>query len=85
MPQATWTSVRIKADTKAFLNEMARSLSMSQGAVIEVALERMRRQQMLESAAMAYDKMREDPGAAKAFDEEFAAWDNIPDEGLENL
>ncbi|MFH1150515.1 MAG: hypothetical protein V1748_08575 [Actinomycetota bacterium] len=67
------------------MDEMAHELDISQGAVIEFALDRLRRQRILESAARAYDRMREDPEAAQAFDEEIEAWDHIPDEGLENV
>jgi predicted nucleotidyltransferase len=60
-------------------------IKVSGGDADELALERMRRQQMLESAARAYNRMRSNPQASRAFDEEITNWDGILDEGLEDM
>lgn len=77
-----WSTIRISGETKSVLSGMALERGITQGAVVSVALERLRRQEVLDAANEAYAAIRKDPEASRKFDEEVAAWDVTLGDGL---
>ena len=80
-----WPTVRISRETKSVLSKMSQEWGIPQGAVVNIAIEKTRRQMILDAANDSYAAMRKDPEASKKFDEEVAAWDVTLDDGLEGL
>jgi hypothetical protein len=80
-----WTTVRIAHGWSALLGELSEDMGISRGDVVGVALDRLRRQKMLDDSNEAYARMLADPEAAKAWEEEIGIWDSLPDDGLDRL
>ncbi|MCG2796438.1 MAG: hypothetical protein L6427_11370 [Actinomycetia bacterium] len=84
-PARKWTTVRIAHSWSPLLGELSEDMGLSRGDVVGVALDRLRRQKMLDDSNKAYARMLADPEAAKAWEKEIGIWDSLPDDELDEL
>jgi predicted DNA-binding protein len=77
------TTIRVSTDTRDTLNVLAKKKGISMQDAAREAVETYRRQQLLEAANLAYAKLRADPKASKAFDDETKLWDAALADGLD--
>jgi hypothetical protein len=80
MPTAT---VRISSDTRQTLRQISATTGESMQAILDRAVEDYRRRVFLEQANRAFARLREDPEAWAAEQEERAAWDATLADGLD--
>ena len=76
------TTVRINDTTHAVLRELAETAGKPMLAVLEEAVETLRRQRFLEQVNEAYASLRADAKAWKAIEEERRGWDATLLDGL---
>jgi predicted DNA-binding protein len=77
------TTIRVSTDTRDTLNVLAKKKGISMQDAAREAVETYRRQQLLEAANVAYAKLRANPKASKAFDDETKLWDTTLADGLD--
>jgi hypothetical protein len=75
-------TVRISDAARGTLRELARAEGKSMSAVLDEAVEVLRRQRFLEQVNAAYAALRDDPEAWEEFDAERREWDATLDDGL---
>jgi len=77
------TTVRISESTRRALRDLARERGVSMAELLDEAVERLRRESVLEQANAAYAALRADPGAWADEQEERAEWEATLSDGLE--
>lgn len=75
--------VRITPRSKAILNALSRQEGKPMQAVLDEALEKYRRDKLLDAANEAFAALRKDPAAWKREQSERALWDQTSVDGLE--
>ena len=75
-------TVRISDSARGTLRELARAEGKSMLALIDEAVEALRRQRFLEQVNAAYAKVRDDPDAWEELDAERREWDATLADGL---
>ncbi len=81
MPTAT---VRVTAETRAILQEMARESKQPMQRLIARAVEQLRRQMVLEHANDRYAALRANPDAWREEQEERRVWEDTMADDLES-
>jgi hypothetical protein len=81
MPGST---VRIRAETREVLRDLASSEGKPMQAILDLAIEEYRRQRFLQEANAAYAALRNKPKAWKAELVERKAWDATTADGQED-
>ena len=81
MPSA---NVRISAETRETLRELARQEGESMQAVLDKAIENYRRQKFLDDANAAFATLKSNPKAWKEELEERKLWDLTLNDGLDD-
>ncbi len=76
-------TVRITPESHRKLKTLAEDLGTSMPAVLEQAIEALRRQRFLEQASQAYGELRRDKKAWAAEQAERKAWDKTLKDGLD--
>ncbi|MEK6260325.1 MAG: toxin-antitoxin system protein [Planctomycetota bacterium] len=76
-------TVRITPESHRKLKSLAEDLGTSMPAVLEQAIEALRRQRFLEQASQAYGELRRDKKAWAAEQAERKAWDKTLKDGLD--
>ena len=76
-------TVRISEKTRKSLRELASKSGESMQTILDRAVEQYRRQRILEEGNAAYARLREDPVAWAAWQQELAAWDATLMDGLD--
>src|SRR5919198_5108748 len=76
------TTVRISAPAHRILRELSKAEGKPMLALLDEAVETLRRQRFLEDVNAAYAALRADPRAWKAIEEERCAWDVTLADGL---
>jgi hypothetical protein len=76
-------NVRISESAHRVVSDLAARSGVSQGEIIEHALERYRREQIFARAAEQLTVIHDDPEARAAMDAEYALFDAVAVEGLE--
>lgn len=79
------TTIRVSAETRNLLHNLARQAGTSMQQVLEDALAQYRRRQFLEALNAAYHAAQADPAAQAAEKAERAAWDATLLDGLDEL
>ncbi|MBM3224307.1 MAG: toxin-antitoxin system protein [Candidatus Tectomicrobia bacterium] len=79
----TTTTIRVSLHIRDVLQELAQTSGNSMQAVLEQAVERYRRQQLLEATNAAYATLRAAPDAWAALEQERQAWDPTLADGLQ--
>jgi homoserine trans-succinylase len=79
-----WATVRIPEESKMILRELSDSYGAPQSRVLEIALEKLRRQHVLDETNEAYARLRADKKTSRDFDAEVAKWDVTLADGLED-
>lgn len=69
------TTVRITESDKRTLTELKNRFGEPIQHLLHEAIEQYRRRRLLGAANVAYDKLRQHPGAWKEAEDEAAAWD----------
>ena len=77
-----YTTVRIRTETRDLLRDLATDSGQSMAALLEEAVERLRRERFLREVAADYAALRDDPASSKALDDEIHAWDATLADGL---
>ncbi len=80
MPE--YTTVRVRIETRESLRSLAEASGQSMAAVLEEAVERLRRDRFLREVAAAYSVERSAPDTASSLDAEIHAWDATLLDGL---
>jgi hypothetical protein len=75
-------TTRISAQAHHVLKELAQAEGRPMAALLDEAVEALRRQRFLESVNAAYASLRSDPRAWRAIEEERQAWDLTLPDGL---
>jgi hypothetical protein len=75
-------NVRVSGATHAKIGDLAAQLGRPMQDVVDIAVETLRRKQILEATRKGYALLRQDPEASHAFDSEMAAWDQTMNDGL---
>ena len=75
-------TVRISDSARGTLRELARAEGKSMLALLDEAVEALRRQRFLEQVNAAYARLRDDPDASEEFDAERREWDATLADGL---
>jgi hypothetical protein len=75
-------TTRISASAHGILRELSRAEGKSMLALLDEAVEALRRQRFLEQVNAAYATLRADPRAWKAIEAERRAWDATLPDGL---
>src|SRR5262249_9019139 len=78
-----YTTVRIRSDSLDVLRSIAAREHSPMPAVLDRAIETYRRQAFLEAVNAAYGRLRNDPAAWGAVEDERAIWDATLEDGLE--
>ncbi len=78
------TTIRVRTETCDRVREIADTTGLSMQSVIDRALERYRRQQMLSALNEAYAALRKDEAAWSALEAERAEWDVTLVDGLDD-
>ena len=68
-------SIKIGSATKKRIEELADRMRVSQIKVLDIAVERMEREQLFEAGNAAYAYLVSDEAASKEFDREFETWE----------
>ena len=76
-------TVRINPESHRKLKTLAEDLGASMPAVLEQAIEALRRQRFLDQASQAYGELRRDKKAWAAEQAERKAWDKTLKDGLD--
>jgi predicted transcriptional regulator len=76
------TTVRIRDETRAALRALAKSEGRSMQAVLEEAVEALRRRRFLEGVNRGYAVLRADETAWDAVEADRSAWDATLEDGL---
>ncbi len=74
--------VRIAQETYIKLDSLAKYTGLSKQRVLEVALEKLKREKLMESANKAYDQIAKDPKAWQEEQKERALWETTLLDGL---
>jgi hypothetical protein len=77
-----YTTVRITASTRDILREMARTEGRPMQALLEEAVETLRRKRFLEEVNAGYASLRDDAKAWGAVEAERREWDHTLHDGL---
>ena len=77
-----YTTVRITTSTRDILREMARIERRPMQALIEEAVETLRRKRLLEEVNAGYASLRDDAKALAAVEAERREWDDTLHDGL---
>jgi hypothetical protein len=75
--------VRVSAATHDVLRKLAEETSESMQEIVAVAVERYRRQRILDATNEAYAALRADPQAWSELQEERALWENTLMDGID--
>ena len=78
------TTIRVSANTRKKIYELAHASSASMQQVIDQALELFQRHQLLTATNEAYAALREDTDAWRELQNERDQWDSTLSDGLEN-
>lgn len=78
------TTVRIDKKTSAILDELAKTRGEAKKEIIRRAVERMRREEILNSANAGYAVMKSDPVVWQEELEERGAWETTRSDGLKS-
>ena len=78
------TTIRVAMQTRDLLQELAQRSGVSMQSILEDALERYRRQQLLEATNAAYAVLHTDAEAWADLEYERRAWDQTLADGLED-
>ena len=78
------TSVRVSKETHDKIRDLAERTQKPMGDVIDTAIEQYRENQFWEETRRAYQRLREDPAAWNAYQNELKEWDATLLDGLEN-
>jgi predicted transcriptional regulator len=76
------TTVRIDKRTSAILDDLARTKGKAKKEIIARAIERMRREEILNAANAGYAAMKIDPAVWREELEERAVWESTTADGL---
>lgn len=68
-------SIKIGSATKKQIERLADRMRLSQLKVLDIAVERMEREQLFEAGNAAYANLVADEEASKQFDKEFETWE----------
>ena len=77
------TTIRISIETREKLRALTARTGESMGAIVDRAVEEIRRKDFWERTNAAFAALRNDPEAWKAEQEERSAWDATLADGLE--
>ncbi|HWV35862.1 MAG TPA: hypothetical protein VNZ55_09515 [Thermomicrobiales bacterium] len=78
------TVVKLKPETHAKLQEIAKTTHRPMGEVVSELVERYEREKFWQEANASMERLRADPVAWKAYQDELAIWDQTAGDGLEN-
>lgn len=78
------TTIRVSTHTRDLLQELAQRSGTSMQSVLEQALERYRREQLLEATNAAYARLQADTAAWADLERERTDWDQTLGDGLED-
>ncbi len=78
------TTVRIDKKTSAILDDLARTSGRAKKEIIRRAVERMRREEILEAANAGYAVLKSDPIVWQQELEERSLWDSTGSDGLKS-
>lgn len=76
------TTVRVRPETRAVLEELAESSGASVSELVERAVDDLRRRQFLEGLAEDFERLRADPERWQAEIEERAEWECTLADGI---
>lgn len=79
------TMLRVNADTRAILQDLARKKSVSMQEIVRRAVETYRREQLMAAAAAGYAALRANPSAWQEYQEEMASLDGALADGLDDI
>lgn len=68
-------SVKVTSGTKTTVEELSRTMNMPQAKVVGVAVEILKREQLLEAGNEAYARLAADKKRSKKFNKEFETWE----------
>lgn len=77
------TTIEVTEVTRARLHDLAIAIGEPEGVIVEKAIERYRRETLLEATNAAYAALRADPAAWEGYQDELAEWDGVVADGLE--
>lgn len=78
------TTVRIDRKTSAILDDLAKRKGTAKKELIARAIERMRREEILEAANVGYATMKSDPAVWRQELEERSLWESTLSDGLKS-
>jgi len=67
--------IRVPETTKVIIAELARRKNSTQGEIVTVAVEDMKKKELLAASNEAYARLRADAKASVAFDKELGTWE----------
>jgi hypothetical protein len=80
----TTTTIRISEKTHAVLRDLAAAEGKPMADLVAQAIERYRRERLLDAHNAAYAALRADPQAWAEYEEELRVWDVTLKDGLED-
>jgi methionine synthase II (cobalamin-independent) len=78
------TTVRIDRKTSAILESLARKKGQAKKEIIARAVERLRREEILDAANAGYATLKGDPGSWREELDERAPWESTVSDGLKS-
>lgn len=76
--------VKLKAETHAELQALAREEQRSMGDIVADSLRRYKKEKFWEQARQSVERLKADPAAWKDYQDEIALWDGLSGDGLTN-
>lgn len=76
--------VKLRPETHAELQEIAREENRSMGDVVADSLQRYKKEKFWEQARQSVQRLKADPAAWKDYQEEIRLWDGLSGDGLTN-
>lgn len=74
--------VKLKTETHAELQELAREENRPMGDIVADSLRRYKKEQFWKRARLSVERLRADPVAWKDYQAEIAVWDGMTSDGL---
>ncbi|MBA3379492.1 MAG: hypothetical protein H0T93_11475 [Chloroflexia bacterium] len=82
MKRTTSPVVKLKPETHAALQELAREENRPMGDIVADSLQRYKKEEFWRRARLSVERLKADPVAWKGFQEEIAVWDGMAGDGL---
>ncbi|HJZ23360.1 MAG TPA: hypothetical protein VJ201_02795 [Candidatus Babeliales bacterium] len=76
--------IRVSEEAYLRLNQIAKRTGFSKQLIIDEAIERLERENILRQANEVYANQKNDPEKLREFEEEMAIWDVTLSEGLDD-